>query len=148
MYTVDASVWVNGFDQREEGHQISRQVLGLLKAQRRAVIVPNLVLVEVAGAISRTRQDPEKARDFVATLRNLPNVSFIPLDDVLSQRASSLAARYCLRGADALYAAVAVQSNCTLITLDSEHLNRLTGIVTTRTPAQVLENLRPEQPAP
>ena len=122
MYTVDASVWVNSFDQREEGHQLSRQVLDLLRSQSRAVIVPNLVLVEVAGAISRTRQDPEKAREFVKTLRDLPNVRFVPLDEALTQRAVILAAQHGLRGADALYAAVAAQSGCTLITLDNEHL--------------------------
>jgi predicted nucleic acid-binding protein len=62
MYTVDASVWVNGFDQREPGHQISRQFLELLGEQSIPVVVPNLVLVEVAGAISRTRNDPVRAQ--------------------------------------------------------------------------------------
>lgn len=147
MYTVDASVWVNSFDQREEGHQLSRQVLDLLRSQSRAVIVPNLVLVEVAGAISRTRQDPEKAREFVKTLRDLPNVRFVPLDEALTQRAVILATQHGLRGADALYAAVASQSDCTLITLDNEHLSRLAGIVATCTPAKVLEDLHPELPA-
>jgi hypothetical protein len=27
MYTVDASVWVNAFDQREPGHLVSREFL-------------------------------------------------------------------------------------------------------------------------
>ena len=141
MYTIDASVWVNSFDQREEGHQLSRQVLDLLRVQSRTVIVPHLVLIEVAGAISRTRQDPEKAQAFAAMLRNLPNVRFIPLDEVLTQRAVSLAAQHGLRGADAVYAAVAAQFDCTLITLDHEHLSRLSGIVTTCTPAKVLADL-------
>lgn len=140
---MDASVWVNGFDQREEGHQISRQVLELLKAQRLPVIVPTLVLVEVAGAISRTRQTPQQAQEFTVALRNLPNVTLLPLDEALTQRALALAAQHGLRGADAVYAAAAVQSGSALITLDHEHLTRLTSIVTTRTPAQVLEELLP-----
>lgn len=142
---MDASVWVNGFDQREEGHQTSRQVLDLLKAQALAVVVPNLVLVEVAGAISRTRQDPQTAQAFATALRNLPNVTLLLLDEALTQRALTLAAQHGLRGADAVYAAVAVQSGCTLVTLDNEHLTRLAGIVTTCTPSQVLEDLLPEQ---
>lgn len=64
MYTVDASVWVNAFDGREPGHAISRQCLDLLRVQALPIVVPNLVLVEVAGAISRTRHDPAQAQTF------------------------------------------------------------------------------------
>ena len=67
MYCVDTSVWVNSFDQRETGHTISRQVLHALAAQSIPLFVPYLVLVEVASAISRTRQDAAQA---VAFLRN------------------------------------------------------------------------------
>jgi len=48
-------VWVNAFDQREPGHLVSRQFLEVLRSQALPIIVPNVVLVEVAGAISRTR---------------------------------------------------------------------------------------------
>lgn len=145
---MDASVWVNSFDQREEGHQTSRQVMDLLKAQTLSIVVPNLVLVEVAGAISRTRQAPEKAQEFVTALRSLPNMTLVPLDETLVQRALSLAAQHGLRGADAVYAAVAAQYSCTLLTLDNEHLTRLAGIVTTCTPAQTLKDLLPKPSTP
>ena len=141
MYTIDASVWVNGFDQRETGHDISRRLLDILGNQAIPVIVPNLVLVEVAGAISRTRNNPAQAQTFADALSRLPNVTLIPLDDVLSHQALELAAQYALRGADAVYAAVALQSGCILISLDNEHLTRLSGIVPTQTPAVVLTNL-------
>jgi hypothetical protein len=48
-----------------------------------------------------------------------------------------------LRGADAVYAAVAPQAGCTLISLDHEHLTRLGSIVMVRTPAAVLTELVP-----
>jgi predicted nucleic acid-binding protein len=143
MYTVDASVWVNGFDQREPGHAISRQVLDLLRAQGIPIVVPNLVLAEVAGAISRTRNNPAQAQAFAAALGRLPNVRLVPLDNVLIQQAQALAASHGLRGADAIYAAVALQAGSILISLDNEHLTRLTGIVTTRTPADTLVDLTP-----
>ncbi len=138
MYTVDASVWVNGFDQRELGHAISRQLLDLLSVQAIPIIVPNLVLVEVAGAISRTRHNPEQAQAFATALSRLPNVTLKLLDEALADQALVLAAQHGLRGADAIYAAVAVQSGCTLISLDNEHLTRLVGIVPVLTPATVL----------
>ena len=46
MYTVDASVWVNAFDQREPGYHVSRQFLEVVRDQAVPIIVPNLVLVE------------------------------------------------------------------------------------------------------
>ena len=100
MYTVDASVWVNGFDQRESGHETSRQVLEFLRAQRILIIEPILVVAEVAGAISRTRQDPAQAEAFAIALGQLPNVTILPLDEALGQQALALAAQHGLRGAD------------------------------------------------
>jgi len=52
MYTIDSSVWVNGFDRREPGHDTSRQLLDLVAQRAIPIIVPILVLVEVAAAIS------------------------------------------------------------------------------------------------
>ncbi|MSS70800.1 MAG: PIN domain-containing protein [Candidatus Latescibacteria bacterium] len=141
MYTVDASVWVNGFDQREPGHEISRQFLDLLGKQVIPVFVPNLILSEVAGAISRTRNNPSQAEAFAILLSKLPNVTVIPLDNPLAHQAFILAARHGLRGADAVYAAVATQRGCTLISLDNEHLTRLIGIVKTQTPTTALADL-------
>jgi predicted nucleic acid-binding protein len=141
MYTVDASVWVNGFDQRESGHETSRQVLELLRAQTIPIIEPILVLAEVAGAISRTRQDPARAEAFATTLGQLPNVTILPLDEVLGQQALALAAQHGLRGADAVYAAVAQQVGCTLISLDNEHLTRLAGLISVQTPEVALAEL-------
>lgn len=141
MYTVDASVWVNGFDQRESGHESSRQLLELLRARTIPIIEPMLVLAEVAGAISRTRQDPARAEAFARTLGQLPNVTILPLDDVLGQRALALAAQHGLRGADAVYAAVAQQAGSTLISLDNEHLIRLGNLISVQTPEEALADL-------
>ena len=141
MYTVDASVWVNGFDQREAGHATSRQLLEELRTRALPIIVPNLVLAEVAGAISRTRNDPLRAEAFATTLGQLPNVTVVPLDAALGLRALAVAAQYGLRGADAVYAVVAQQAGCTLISLDNEHLTRLGAIVVVQTPAGVLTGL-------
>jgi predicted nucleic acid-binding protein len=141
MYTVDASVWVNGFDQRESGHEISRQFLELLRVRQIPLIEPMLMFIEVAGAISRTRQDPSRAEAFASTLGQLPNMTIVPLDSLLGQRALALAAHHGLRGADAVYAAVAQQADCTLISLDYEHLTRLVGLIRVQTPAVALAEL-------
>lgn len=141
MYTIDASVWVNAFDQREPGHLMSRQFLEALRDQALPIILPNLVLAEVAGAISRTRQAPVQAQAFAAALRQLPHVTIRLLDDICASHALTLAARHGLRGADAVYAAVAHEAGSTLITLDKEHLARLANLVTACTPSAALAAL-------
>uniref|UniRef100_UPI0040565075 type II toxin-antitoxin system VapC family toxin n=1 Tax=Candidatus Electrothrix sp. TaxID=2170559 RepID=UPI0040565075 len=138
MYTVDASVWINGFDQREKGYEHSRALLERLHKENIPISIPTLALAEVAGTISRTRQDAAKAQSFATALSNLPNISLISLDSSLAEQAAGLAARHGLRGADSVYAAVAEKYDCILISLDKEHLTRLTGIIRVQRPADVL----------
>jgi hypothetical protein len=61
MSTVDASVWVNAFDQCEPGHQVNRQSLGVLQSQALPIMVPNLVLLEVSGG-DQGSQRPKRVR--------------------------------------------------------------------------------------
>lgn len=142
MYTLDASVWVNGFDRKEREAKTSRQLLQLLADRESPIIIPSLALVEVAGSISRTRRRPDKSVDFADMIAHLPHVTVIESNSELTALAVQLAARHALRGADALYAAVALNAGCTLITLDGEHLARLQNVVHTMTPAAVLATLR------
>ena len=138
---MDASVWVNAFDQREPGHLVSRQFLDMLKVQALPIIVPNLVLVEVAGAISRTREATAEAQAFTIALSRLPHITLRVLDEVCALHALTLAAQHRLRGADAIYAAVTLQAGSILVTLDNEHLARLVDLMTVYTPAVALEAL-------
>jgi predicted nucleic acid-binding protein len=143
MYTIDASVWVNAFDQREPGHGVSRQFLEEVRDQALPIIIPNLALVEVAGAISRTRRAPAPAQAFATALGRLPHVTVCVLDAACALDALTLAAQYGLRGADAVYAAVARQAGSTLVTLDNEHLTRLVSLTTVCTPEVALAALTP-----
>lgn len=141
IYTIDASVLLNAFNEAEEGHAVSHQVISLLVTQAIPIIEPSLVLIEAAATISRTRFDAKLARDFAAALRKLPYITFIPLDDDLTQQALEIAADHRLRGADAVYVAVAQRYGTTLISLDREHLTRVAEIVPTLTPAEMLTTL-------
>ena len=145
MYTVDASVWINAFDQRENGHVDSREFLQLIKIHGLEVAVPTLMLVEVAGTISRTRGDINQAIAFAEALAVLPHVTFYDLDNTAAHQSLILAANRKLRGADAVYAALALQVGSTLVTLDKEQLNRLTGIVATITPTDAIATVMAAQ---
>ena len=79
----------------------------------------------MAAAVSRGREDDDLAREFAATLSRLPHLVWVPLDTTLAQQAADVAARYRLRGSDAVYAAVALRFGSTLISLDREQRERV-----------------------
>ena len=83
----------------------------------------------------------------VDTLRSTPQIQLISLDDTLIDTAAELAADYALRGADAVYVAVASRHGCTLVSLDREQRERARTVVTTRTPAEALAELQSPPPA-
>ncbi len=115
---------------------VTRRVLVCSLGYKRAVpiVIPTLLLPEVAGAIGRGHQDARLARRFAATLRRLSHLLLIPLDIRLAQQAADVAAEHRLRGSDAVYAAVALQFGTTLITLDQEQRRRIATVLPTRRP--------------
>lgn len=137
-YTVDASVFLNAFNPYEAGHEDSRRLLARLQEGAVPIIVPALLLPEVAAAVSRGRQDESLAREFAAALGRLPHLVWVPLDIILAQQAVDVAAQYRLRGSDAVYAAVALRFGATMITLDREQRERVGEVLTARTPAEAL----------
>ena len=143
IYTVDVSVFLNGFNPYEPGHEVSRRFLEYLREQALPLIEPMLLLPEVAAAVSRGRQDADLARRFAGALRRLPHLLLIPLDETLAQQAVALTADHRLRGSDAVYAAVALRFGSTLVTLDREQRERVADVIPTRLPAEALEDLRP-----
>ena len=137
-YTIDASVFLNAFNPAEAGHAESNQLLALLRAQTLPIIVPTLILPDVAATISRVHGDAGLARKFANQLSRLPNLMLITLDLVLAQQAAEVAAQHRLRGSDAVYAAVALRFGTVLVTLDREQHDRVTSVMTTYYPSEAI----------
>ena len=135
-YTVDASVFLNGFNPYETGHVESRRFLESLREQAIPIIVPTLLLPEVAAAISRGRDDADLARRFTAALRQLPHLILVGLDETLAGQAADIAAQNRLRGSDAVYVAVALRFGSTLVTLDKEQHDRVSSLISARLPSE------------
>lgn len=140
-YTIDASVFLNAFNPAEAGHAESHQLLALLQAQALPIMVPTLVLPEVAATISRVHGDARLARTFADQLSRLPHVMLITLDQLLAQQAAEAAAQHRLRGSDAVYAAVALRFGAVLVTLDREQHDRVTAVLTSYYPVEALAAL-------
>ncbi len=138
VYTVDASVFLNAFLAHESGSAESASLLSRLRGEGASIVVPTLVLPEVAAAISRGRQDAAAARAFAGALERLPSLMLVPLDASLARQAVEVAAHHRLRGSDAVYAAVALRFGGTLLTRDREQRERLDAVVPARYPAEAL----------
>ncbi|MFC2037374.1 type II toxin-antitoxin system VapC family toxin [Chloroflexota bacterium] len=138
MYTLDASVHVSALNPLEPESGACQALLRLIHQRQIPLYCPTLLPVEVAAAIARTMDDADGAVALAALVRGWPNQTLVPLEGAVVDAAIDLAARLRLRGADAVYAAVAQQVGTTLITLDRQQLERLPPEVRTARPADVL----------
>lgn len=136
--TIDASVFLNGFSTTEIGHEISRALLAQLQELATPIIVPTLLLPEVAATISRGQRNPALAQAFAEMLKQRAHLTLVAVDMLLAQQATDIAARRKVRGSDAVYGAVAVRYASRLISLDNEQRERLRGLVSCLTPAEAL----------
>jgi predicted nucleic acid-binding protein len=139
VFTLDASVFLNAFNPAEPGHAESEAFVGHLLQTSAEIVDPTLVLPEVAGAVSRVRGNGVLAQRFATQLALFPILQLIPLDIGLAHQAVELAATYRLRGADAVYAAVARRFAAVLVTRDRQQRERLADVLTTRSPEEALE---------
>ncbi|MBI3968620.1 MAG: type II toxin-antitoxin system VapC family toxin [Chloroflexi bacterium] len=99
-----------------------------------SLVVPSLLLAEVAGAIARRAGRPQVGQQAMVSVLHVPGLRVVALDAVLGREAGRLAARLQLRGADAVYVAVARALSLPLVTWDVEVQKRAAGIVIVRTP--------------
>jgi predicted nucleic acid-binding protein len=83
-------------------------------------VAPALMPAEVVGAISRRTGKPELATRALKHLLHLPGLRLVALDRRLGKAAAQLAASAGLRGADAVYAALAQHLSIPLVTWDEE----------------------------
>ena len=141
MYTIDASVHVNAIHSAETGSSISQAFLERVNQRELPLFCPTLLFAEVAAAVARSWDNTSQGIAVSNALRQWPHQTLVALDGVLISRAIHLAATARLRGADAVYAAVAEQFGTTLITLDQQQLARLSSIVRVLRPADALAAL-------
>ena len=78
---------------------------------------------------------------FANAIHSLPFLRWIPLDEQIARVAVDLASKHKLRGADSVYAAVAMEYGCKLVSLDREQLTRLVSVLDVFTPENALGRL-------
>src|SRR5437899_1613895 len=78
-YTVDASVFVNAFNPHEKGHAESLQILAAIQERGDPVIVPTLLVPEIASAVARAIDDSAGARQYANATAALPHLMLVAL---------------------------------------------------------------------
>ncbi|OFW38395.1 MAG: hypothetical protein A3J29_14015 [Acidobacteria bacterium RIFCSPLOWO2_12_FULL_67_14b] len=139
-YTVDASVFINAFNPHEPGHAASLAILAAIQEGGDPVIVPTLLLPEMASAVARASHDGAGALEYATATAALPHLSLVALTSTTARQAAELAATHRLRGADAVYVMVARRYGTTLVSRDDEQRSRGSVVVVCQTPEEALSH--------
>ena len=135
MYVVDASVWVSYFMQTEATHSASRGWITQKADAGIPILGPSHVLAEISGAVARRTGREELGRVTCTVIDQLPPFQLIPIDRELADISASIAASTRIKGADAVYVALALLMNSPLVTWDKDQLTRGSPIIETLSPA-------------
>ena len=120
MSVIDASVLVSIYHEPDAFHEASLAWLQHHIDSGAMIVAPLLVLSEVSGPIARKTGTAQKGNEAVQQTYMLPNLILVPIDEDLANFAAQLAAELKLRGADAVYVALAAQLSLPLISWDRE----------------------------
>lgn len=91
--------------------------------------IPAHALAEIAGAVARQTGDTDQGVNAASRVSAMPGIQIVPVDAELGEMAANLAAHLRLRGADAIYVAVALRHEVPLVTFDTQLAERSFGIV-------------------
>jgi predicted nucleic acid-binding protein len=131
---------VNAFNPHEEGHAESLQILSAIQERGNPVIVPTLLVPEVASAVARATDDGAGAIQYANAIAALPHLTLVALTTAVARQAAELTATHRLRGADAVYVAVAHRYGTTLVSRDDEQRTRGAAVVVCQTPEEALKS--------
>lgn len=136
---VDASLWVASVLDKDAHHQVSLAFMHRFVKEQQIATVPLLAWAEIAGAVARRTGDTERGLKAAGLITAQAWVRGVPLDATLASESMRLAAKLRLRGADAVYVALATACREPLITLDAEMLERAHDVAEVLTPEHWLQ---------
>lgn len=108
---------------------------------------PSLLLPETASAVAHASDDTAGALLYATATAALSHLTLVSLTSITAKQAAELAATHRLRGADAVYVAVARRYGTTLVSRDDERRSRASALVPCQTPEEALDSRQtPERP--
>ncbi|MCO6449928.1 MAG: type II toxin-antitoxin system VapC family toxin [Caldilineales bacterium] len=134
MPVIDASVYVALVNTNEQSHDEARSWFREAALTQQTILAPSILVTEVASALSRGTDDVALARRVTSQIMHSRIIQLLPVTVALAEQAAAIAIDHRVRGCDAIYLALASQSNGTLITLDRQQLERGAGVIKTSRP--------------
>ena len=132
--TLDANIWVGALDEHDPVSEVCRACLLRAAEKSARLYSPLLLPVEVAATIGRKTRDARQGRLAAEWVRGFNGHVWQPLSEGCAETAERFAATLFLRGADAVYVAVAHLSDAVLLTYDAEVIERASKVVRVMTP--------------
>lgn len=121
---IDASVLVSAFRTDEFNHRESVAFLKAAIAREMILCAPTILFPEIVAAFARPMRNAEIGAQVAAQIRELLVIELFSIDIPLALAAEASAQGLFLRGADAIYSALASRVGEPLVTLDKEMLDR------------------------
>ncbi len=121
LYGVDSMVFVYHFGANEEFGQAAGRLLQFAEQGRCRLVTSVLALAEVLVVPKRHRADALTAR-YRDLFRSFPNLTVVPIDEEIAERAAELRARHGLHTPDALQVATAMREGADAFVTEDRRL--------------------------
>jgi predicted nucleic acid-binding protein len=138
MLTIDANMFISAASASEADAVVSRTFIRRVSLLSMPLYCPTVLLPEVAAGIARPTGNSILAKQVTDDVARLPSLVCVEPDELRADSAADAAITCRLRGADAVYVAVAHEYGTTLITWDQELLTRGAAAVPVMTPTDWL----------
>jgi predicted nucleic acid-binding protein len=134
VIVLDASVWISSLITSDVHHRVTRDWLVTITGESELLAVPSIFLAEVCGAVTRRTGVRTAGMAALQHILSSTAIQIFSMDLSFGGQAARLASELSLRGADAMYVALAVQTGSPLVSWDFELLARAESVIPVRRP--------------
>ena len=143
-YVLDSSVLVASLIPSDDNHEIAFRIVQELLSSNDSAHASAIVPVEVCAAVARRTREQKVADDIAVQLRKWVRFGKLKLAFFNSSRmrtVQEIAARFYIRGKDAILVQVAVEKSLPFLTFDQELARRISPKVKTITNDNISESI-------
>lgn len=125
MIVVDSSIIFKWFDATENFHLQAKAYLRQHLLRENEILIPDLLLYEITNAwATKTQLDEEDIKGNLARLEKYA-LNIIPINFELIKKAASHSKKYKVSVYDAIFAVMAEERKCDLITADNKFADKV-----------------------
>ena len=139
MIVIDTSAWIAGLVGGDIHHSDTIRFLHLMESRLIRFAVPAHFLAEIAGVLARTGEPDEIIEREIRSIETTRRFQIVPVTVGLGLLAAEIARVANIRGADAVFVALARGLDIPLITWDKQQRERGDAFCRTMTPVEAME---------